>query len=83
METTQTSPNRGTSPRKEGLMASITSILTLAQLHADANSSAALCAAEAHQWFAEGLEEQARTRALRSLAHSVGVFHPDYQWAAA
>jgi hypothetical protein len=82
MESTQTTTYRGQSPRKEGLMASITSILTLADLHSDANSSAALCADEAHQWLAEGLEDQARQRALRSLAHSLGVFHPDYQWAA-
>jgi len=70
MESTQTTTYRGTSPRKEGLMASTISILTLADLHSDANSSAALCAAEARQ------------RALRSLAHSLGVFHPDYRWAA-
>jgi hypothetical protein len=63
-------------------MASTTSILTLAGLHADANASAALCVAEAHDRIAEGRDDLARNWALRSLAHSVGVFSADYQWAA-
>jgi hypothetical protein len=62
-------------------MASTTSILTLAGIHADANASAAFCVAEAHARIAEGREDLARHWAVRSLAHSVGVFSADYQWA--
>jgi hypothetical protein len=64
-------------------MPTLTSILTLAGVHADANASAAFCAAEAHDRVAEGREDLARSWALRSLSHSVGVFHADYVWAAA
>lgn len=66
-------------------MPSITSILTLADLRADEGpmaSSAALCAREAHELHADGRDDAARTRALRSLSYSVGVFHADYVWAA-
>jgi hypothetical protein len=41
-------------------------------------SSAKLALDEAKALVAEGQCEFARRRALRSLAYSVGIFHPDY-----
>jgi hypothetical protein len=82
METTTTTQSRDTG-RKEGLMASTTSILSVAAVHADANGSAALCLTEARERLAEGREDLARQWALRSLSHSVGMFHADYQRSAA
>lgn len=68
---------------KEGLMASTTSILTIAATHAAANSSAEFCLRDAREQVAAGNDEAARRWALRSLSHSVGMFHADYQRAAA
>jgi hypothetical protein len=75
-----TSTQSGDSRRKEGLMASIISI---ASRHAAANSSAAFCLTEARERIAEGREDLAREWALRSLAHSVGIFAAEYKEAQA
>lgn len=65
-------------------MPTLSSILTLAAGHAEgAAPSAAFALAEAHERIAEGREDLAHTWALRSLSHSVGVFHADYLAAAA
>jgi hypothetical protein len=82
MTTTATSTNPALAGERNAEMASTTSVLTLAGIHADANASAAFCVAEAHDRIAEGREDLARDWALRSLAHSVGVFHADDRFAA-
>lgn len=46
-------------------------------------SSARLCLADARALEAKGDLENARKRALKSLAYSVGMFHPDYCKAVA
>lgn len=45
-------------------------------------SSARLCLADAVRLFDSGDIEAARQRAVKSLAYSVGIFHPSYQKAA-
>lgn len=52
-------------------------------LGGDMESSARLCLADAVRLFDEGHLEAAHARALKSLAYSVGVFHPDYEKARA
>jgi hypothetical protein len=79
-------PTRANTRREEGHMASTVSIITLAELRVDEaemRSSAEICISDAHRCLAAGNEEGARAWALRSLAYSVGVFHEEYQWAAA
>lgn len=44
----------------------------------DAEASARLCLADAVKLYDAGDYEAAQRRALKSLAYSVGVFHPDY-----
>lgn len=61
-------------------------VLKLARKHclartATMQSSAELCLADAIALFDKGDFEYARKRALKSLAYSVGVFHPDYKKA--
>jgi len=46
-------------------------------------SSAAMCLADAKALYADGRMEYARTRALKSLAYSVGILDPIYASAAA
>lgn len=46
------------------------------------DSSARLCLADAIALQADGDLDAAKARALRSLAYSVGIFHPDYVKAA-
>lgn len=41
-------------------------------------SSAELCLSDARGLLARGHETLAHVRAMRSLAYSIGVFHPDY-----
>ena len=45
-------------------------------------SSAALCLEDAEACYTAGDMKHAYQRALRSLSHSVGIFHPDYTEAA-
>ena len=45
-------------------------------------SSARLCLADAIALFDAGDFDTAKARALKSLAYSVGVFHPAYKAAA-
>jgi hypothetical protein len=60
-----------------------TQVLELAEKHADNNASARLCFDEAQRWNADGFTGHAKRAALRSLKHSVGVFHFDYKIATA
>lgn len=46
-------------------------------------SSARLCLADAIALYDAGNYEAAKVRALKSLAYSVGIFHPAYRKAAA
>ena len=60
---------------------SLHQLLALARKHL-ANDSARLCLADAVALADKGDWEFAKRRALRSLLHSVGAFHADYQRAA-
>lgn len=42
-------------------------------------SSARLCMADAVELFEAGEYDRAQERALKSLAYSVGILHPDYR----
>jgi hypothetical protein len=53
--------------------------IALASKHTHVNSSAQLRFADAVNLWMVGKEEQAKDAAIDSLAHSVGVFHPDYK----
>ncbi len=64
----------------------VTQILALAQKHVGSGamaSSARLCFDDAMTRFARADLYGARCRALRSLAYSVGILHPDYRAAMA
>lgn len=63
----------------------LSQILVLARknLGGAMESSARLCLADAVRLSDQGDFEYAKARALKSLAYSVGVFHRDYQRAAA
>jgi hypothetical protein len=65
----------------------ITQILAVARKHlgngAAMESSARLCMADAIKAHDEGDFETAKRRAVKSLAYTVGIGHPDYQRAAA
>ena len=54
--------------------------MAVATAHADStkNTSASLCIEDARQHMANGNPEKAIGRIRASLAHSVGIFHPDY-----
>ena len=60
-------------------------VLILARKHlgGEMESSARLCLSDAVTLYAEGKLDYAKARALKSLAYSVGVFHPDYRKASA
>lgn len=63
----------------------VSQIVTLAATLADSaqmRSSARLCADDAAALLATGDTTNAKARALRSLAYSVGIFHPTYKAAA-
>lgn len=45
------------------------------------NASASVCLYDAKGLMERGMGDHARSRALRSLAHSVGIFHRDYERA--
>lgn len=59
-------------------------VLALARKHlgGDMESSARLCLADAVVLVNEGKLEYAKQRALKSLAYSIGILHPDYQKAS-
>jgi len=61
----------------------IDQLMTLVFKHSHANDSAQLCARDAVELILRGKDEDARDRAVDSLRHSVGVFHPDYKVAIA
>lgn len=65
----------------------IEQILDLAKKHAHngavMQSSAVLCLETAEQHYDYGRYSSAEVWAIKSLAYSVGVFHPDYQAAKA
>lgn len=63
---------------------SIEKVLALAVKHLGTgtmDSSARLCLKDAREAQERGDSEAARVRALKSLAYSVGIMHPDYQAA--
>jgi hypothetical protein len=53
-------------------------VLKLARPHSTANDSAALCFHDAERCAILGDEVSARRRACMSIAHAVGIFHPDF-----
>ena len=55
--------------------------IILARKHVGTDSSARLCLSDAIRCYEDGLLDAAKDRAIRSLAYSVGVFHPDYKAA--
>ena len=61
-------------------------IITLARKYvsngAAMESSARLCLADAIALYDDGDYDYARSRALKSLRYSIGVFNPEYQRAA-
>lgn len=70
-------------------MLSTTRILTIARNHLssvargeEAHDAACFYLTEAENLFVRSSLGYAREWALRSLAHSVGVFHPDYRAVA-
>lgn len=63
-------------------MSDVTKTLVLARLHlgkGTMESSARLCLADAVRLFDDGEYDRAQERALKSLAYSVGITHPDYR----
>lgn len=60
-------------------------VITLARKHlgGEMESSARLCLADAVELESKGELEFAKQRAVKSLAYSIGIFHKDYQRAAA
>jgi hypothetical protein len=61
-------------------------ILDLARKHVattpEHEGSARLCLADAVALYDAGDWQHARSRALKSLAYSIGILHPDYRRAA-
>jgi hypothetical protein len=55
-------------------------IVKLAQRHVT-NDSSKLAYEDAAQLLSMRLHASARVAALRSLKHSIGIFHPDYKLA--
>lgn len=63
----------------------VTQIIELARTHLDEapmRLSAAVCLSDAEEFHKHGAFEHAKRRALRSLAYSIGISHPDYLEAA-
>jgi hypothetical protein len=64
-----------------------TQIIALAEKHANngavMQSSAELCLADASRMIHYFRENDAKARAIKSLAYSVGICHPDYIAATA
>lgn len=60
-------------------------VIILARKHlgtGEMNSSARLCLSEAIRYQERGELDYAKERAIKSLAYSVGMFHPDYKRAS-
>lgn len=62
----------------------LTSIIILARKHlgGEMESSARLCLTDALRLYETGKHVDAKARALKSLAYSVGILHADYRRAA-
>ena len=64
----------------------IENLIMLAQKHvgngAEMASSAQLCLTDAIKLASEGKFAYAHARALKSLAYSIGIMHPDYNTAS-
>lgn len=61
-------------------------IVALARQHVEKAQmlcSAQLCLSDAEGFLARGDFDHAKVRAIKSLAYSVGISHPDYRAAAA
>lgn len=68
---------------KEATMtAQQTIIIARKHLGGEMESSARFCLADAVTLYDAGNDEAAKARALKSLAYSLGVFHPEYKRAA-
>lgn len=63
---------------------SVSQVIVLARKHVRTGpmqSSAELCLTDAIRLYENGKLPEARKRALKSLAYSVGILHTDYQRA--
>lgn len=60
-------------------------VIQLARNHIGGSmeSSARLCLRDAVSLYGNGMIDDAKNRAIKSLAYSVGIFHPDYKKATA
>lgn len=59
----------------------VNEIIILARKHVGLDSSARFALSDAIHCYDKGLLDAAKDRALKSLAYSVGTFHPDYKAA--
>lgn len=59
----------------------VNEVIDLARKHSTANSSSLLCFQDAMNLFMMRMEDAAKKRAIKSLKHSVGIFHDDYRKA--
>ena len=81
MNTVAQYPNTGDSP-----MMTITDLCILAQKYRETGpmaSSAQCCLEDAYYLIRRHDFAAARERAIKSLAYSIGILHPDYQKATA
>ena len=58
-------------------------VIAIAEKYSSYNDSAKLCLRDAKWCLDKGDYVHAKSRALKSLAHSVGVFHEDYKAVSA
>lgn len=58
-------------------------LIALAARHANKSTSAQSALTDALTTQSKGMDEAARKWALRSLGHSIGILHADYQLAVA
>lgn len=63
----------------------VSEVIALARKYVEVGimvSSARLCLADAEKAYSAGNFDIARQRAIKSLAYSVGILHPDYKRAS-